>query len=68
MLRTVIVCSLIIAAPVALADVLLLDGIEAERATASQRPTRGSSMEQVESQFGAPTPRDCPKPVRPSFP
>jgi hypothetical protein len=57
MLRTVIVCSLIIGAPVALADVLLLDGIQAERTTADQRPARGTSMERVEAEFGSPTNR-----------
>jgi hypothetical protein len=60
MLRTVIVCSLIVGAPMAMADVLLLDGIEAERASASQRPPRGASMERVEAMFGEPTNREAP--------
>jgi len=57
MLRTIIVCCLMIGAPVAMADVLLLDGIQAERATANQRPPRGTSMERVEAMFGTPTNR-----------
>lgn len=57
MLRTAIACGLLIGAPLALADVLLLDGIEAERATADQRPARGTSMERVENRFGPPTNR-----------
>lgn len=60
MLKTIIVCSLMIGAPVAMADVLLLNGIEAERTTASQRPPRGTSMERVEAMFGAPTNRQAP--------
>jgi hypothetical protein len=57
MLRTVIICSLIVSAPAAFADVLLLDGIEIARQSANGRPTRGSSMERVEASFGAPTMR-----------
>jgi hypothetical protein len=41
----------------AVADVLLLDGIEAARATAGQRPVRGTSMDQVEAMFGPPSNR-----------
>jgi hypothetical protein len=59
MLRTLMICGLMIAARVAAADVLLLDGIEAERATASQRPARGISMDRVEAMFGEPTRRDA---------
>lgn len=57
MLRTIIICCLMIGAPVAMADVLLLEGIQAERATATQRPSRGTSMERVEAMFGMPTNR-----------
>ncbi len=57
MLRTIIICCLMIGAPVAMADVLLLEGIQAERATATQRPSRGTSMERVETMFGMPTNR-----------
>lgn len=57
MLRTVVACGLLVAAPAALPDVLLLDGIQAERATADERPARGTSMERVEEQFGPPANR-----------
>ena len=56
MLRTLTACALIIAGPAA-ADVLLLDGIDAARQSASQRPARGSSMERVEAAFGPPAAR-----------
>jgi hypothetical protein len=36
------------------ADTLLVDGIQAEAATASQRPSRGMSMDGVEAKFGTP--------------
>ena len=55
MLRTVIACAVVIGAPTALADTLLLDGIDAVRSSADLRPTRGVSMDRVEAQFGAPT-------------
>lgn len=42
------------AASAARADVLLLDTIKAEAATASQRPTRGMSMDRVLAKFGMP--------------
>ena len=60
MLRTIIACAAIIGAPAALADTLLLDGIDAARASANLRPARGTSMERVEAQFGAPTTRVVP--------
>ena len=59
MLRTLMICGLMIAARVAAADVLLLDGIEAERASANQRPARGISMDRVEAMFGEPTRRQA---------
>jgi hypothetical protein len=46
---------LILGTPLALADVLLLDGIEQARLNADSRPMRGMSMERVEASFGAPT-------------
>jgi len=55
MLRTVIACAVVIGAPTALADTLLLDGIDAVRTSADLRPTRGVSMDRVEAQFGPPT-------------
>src|SRR5690606_4384848 len=39
------------------ADVLLIDGVEMSRQTASSRPARGMSMERVVSRFGEPTSR-----------
>lgn len=39
------------------ADTLLLEGISMDSQTASQRPTRGMSMESVEARYGSPTSR-----------
>jgi len=39
------------------ADTLLLEGISMDSSTASQRPRRGMSMENVEARFGQPTSR-----------
>jgi len=39
------------------ADTLLLEGISMDSSTASQRPRRGMSMENVEARFGQPTNR-----------
>jgi hypothetical protein len=36
------------------ADVLLLDGIELDQASAAQRPKSGTSMDSVEQSYGAP--------------
>ncbi len=56
MLRILIACSLLVGGA-ALADVLLLDGIEAVQGTAVQRPARGTSMERVEAIYGPPSSR-----------
>jgi hypothetical protein len=48
------------AAPLASADVLLLDGVEMNAQTNSSRPARGMSMARVESQYGSPTDRFAP--------
>jgi len=46
---------LVAAAPLARADtLLLLDSIEANKATESSRPKAGMSMDKVEAQFGMP--------------
>ena len=42
------------AAPSAIGDVLLIDGVQEAARTASARPTRGMTMARVESRFGAP--------------
>jgi len=55
MLRTVIACAVVIGAPSALADTLLLDGIDAVSSSADLRPARGINMDRVEAQFGPPT-------------
>jgi hypothetical protein len=47
--------SLIAVFAVAEADTLLIDGVEAEQATRSQRPNRGETKARVEERFGAPT-------------
>ena len=59
MLRTVIACAIMIGAPAALADTLLLDGIDAARSSTDLRPARGISMDRVEAQFGPPTMRQA---------
>jgi hypothetical protein len=43
------------AAPTAIGDVLLIDGVEASVQSASARPARGMTMARVESSFGAPS-------------
>jgi hypothetical protein len=48
---------LLLAAPAAQADTLLLDGIEVDQQTSAQRPRAGMSMAQVESSYGAPAER-----------
>lgn len=45
---------LVAAAPIARADTLLIDSIDASKATESSRPHAGMSMDKVEAQFGAP--------------
>jgi hypothetical protein len=42
---------------VAVADTLLIDAVESNARSALSRPTRGMSMERVESLFGSPTAR-----------
>ena len=51
---------LTLAAPAALADTLLLDDIEVDRQTSSERPRAGMSMTQVEATYGAPSQRHAP--------
>ncbi len=41
----------------ALADTLLIDGMDAAQPTSMERPARGSSMASVEARFGPPTTR-----------
>lgn len=48
---------LILAAPLAHADTLLLDGLDADAQTKEMRPRAGMSMTAVESTYGAPTQR-----------
>ena len=57
MLKRLLVCGLLLSTPMAGADVLLLDGIDAAQASAGQRPSRGMSMERVEADFGTPSSR-----------
>lgn len=40
-----------------LADTLLIEGVDAAQATATERPARGSSMASVEARFGPPATR-----------
>jgi hypothetical protein len=48
---------LVLAAPVALADTLLIDGIDVDKQTEQMRPRPGMSMTAVESTYGAPSQR-----------
>ena len=48
---------LILAAPCAHADTLLLDGIDVDKQSADARPKPGMSMRAVESAYGAPSQR-----------
>lgn len=48
------------AAPTAIGDVLLIDGVQAAAQTASERPSRGMTMARVESRFGAPSAKGTP--------
>lgn len=54
MLVRLIAVALLLVAPLAGADVLLLDGLDASQATMSSRPSRGTSMTRVEADFGTP--------------
>lgn len=56
-LRTTLALALIAAAPLASADTLLIEGVEAAAREASARPTRGMTMARVESRFGTPSRR-----------
>lgn len=58
--KTLITCAVLAVTAAARADVLLLDEIKQEAATQSQRPERGLTMAQVESQFGMPTTKLAP--------
>ncbi len=50
--------SLVLAGPTA-ADTLLIESVQAARATATERPTRGLSMDSVEARWGAPASRSA---------
>ena len=43
----------------AAADTLLIEGVEAAKVTAAERPTRGLSMDSVEARWGAPISRSA---------
>ncbi|HUQ52351.1 MAG TPA: phosphodiesterase [Gammaproteobacteria bacterium] len=48
---------LVLAAPCALADTLLIDGIDVDKQSVDARPKPGMSMTAVESTYGAPAQR-----------
>lgn len=50
--------SLVLAGP-ASADTLLIEGVQSARATATERPNRGLSMDSVEARWGAPVSRSA---------
>ena len=57
-MRRALIVGLLSLAPLALqADVLLLDGVEMSAQSAAARPSRGMTMQRVESAFGAPSSR-----------
>jgi hypothetical protein len=51
---------LVLAAPCAYADTLLIDGIDVDKQTNDSRPRAGLSMTAVESTYGAPSQRHAP--------
>jgi hypothetical protein len=53
LLKILITCGLLVVAPLATADSLILDGIDFARASEHMRPVRGTSMESVH--YGTPT-------------
>ncbi|HEX5420716.1 MAG TPA: hypothetical protein VFY39_12015 [Gammaproteobacteria bacterium] len=55
MRHIVLALLLVVAAPLAQGEVLLLDSVNAEAATASSRPSGGMTMKNVEAKFGMPT-------------
>jgi len=60
MLRKCLLCLALATAAgagVAVADTLLVDGVESAATTASSRPTRGTTMSDVEARFGPPSER-----------
>lgn len=58
MARTITALALLVlASTTAVADTLLIDGIEMDSQTSSARPKPGMSMTSVESTFGAPAER-----------
>lgn len=48
---------LVLAAPCAFADTLLIDGIDVDKQSAESRPKPGMSMTAVESTYGSPSQR-----------
>ena len=54
LLGRLLAVALLLVAPLAGADVLLLDGLDVALATSSSRPNRGMSMTRVEADFGSP--------------
>ncbi len=55
--KTAIVLLLACCAPLATADVLLIDQLERSTQVVPERPSRGMTMERVESTFGQPQAR-----------
>lgn len=55
MLKKLITCGLLVVSPLATAESLLLDGLDVASTSSHLRPVRGTSMERVQADFGAPT-------------
>jgi len=57
MSKALLALLLAIGASASQADVLLIDGVEADAQSASARPSSGMTMERVEARFGSPSNR-----------
>lgn len=57
MLKRLFAITLLLTMPLAGADTLLMDGIDASQPSAHTRPARGMSMDAVQSAFGSPSAR-----------
>ena len=66
-LSLTVLLGLALASP-ALAEVIVLPNGHAEAAKLSKQPTRGMTMQQVRSRFGAPLKELAPTPTAPNYP
>lgn len=59
-IKTLGLIGTLVMSSLAQADTLLIDGLDMAASTQASRPTRGMTMERVESSFGAPSARVAP--------